>query len=163
MDIEKKTTIEKINTFNEKVNKSGNLVRLKRVSKKEDYIEYVVLRATIEEIKELENTKELPRRQYQFLIDEFIIEFKEDINGIIYVGNLEDCPYIESLVYMYPQRRVDIRENRLPFYKDYSKTKEEQDNIKWLVNSTPTYKHSWNTVIRKIGKQGIILKIKRKK
>ena len=158
-----KNTQQNINAFNDKINKSGNIVLLKRINKTEHYIYYVVVRATEEEINKLKINKQLERRQYQFLIDEKVINFAEEIEGIIFSGHLLNFTSYEQLVFQYPMRKIDIRDRKEKVYKDYSKTKEEQENIQWLVNSTPTPLHSWKTVIRKIGKTGIILKIKKEK
>jgi transcriptional regulator with AAA-type ATPase domain len=166
--------VNKINAFNEKQNKfiqQTNVVVLRKYKTKlkpttERLIEIpatvqiVLVKSNEEETIKIKQQEKLTEKVLQFLKDNNIIQLREEVKVVYYCGDLRNYTATDEIVYKFPQRRVDIKNNRPERFRDYSKTLEQQKNIMSLVNTAPTADISWKTAIRKVGSNfGLLLKI----
>ena len=166
--------VNKINAFNQKQNQfiqQSNVVVLRKYKSKLKptsekpveipiTIQIVLVKSNEEETIKIKQQQQLTEKIIQLLKDNNIIELREQIKVVYYCGDLRNYTATDKIVYKFPQRRVDIKNNRPERFRDYSKTLEQQKNSMSLVNTAPTVDISWNTAIRKIGNNfGLLLKI----
>lgn len=152
-------SIDKNNAYRQSLKiVSKNLIITKKKSSTTSTISYIVLRCSSDETKQIIKDADLPQQLYSTLLE--LDVFKENITQVIFCGNLIKFKGFEKYVQKFPLRRIDIKEGRLPHYRQYTKTVEEQKNIMWLINVCHNAHDSWKSVITKLGStHGVLLKI----
>ena len=152
--------LDKINNFNLNQVKKTSVIILKKKVSEFRTIYYVVVSATEKEIEDTKRAKALTEGTLMVLKDNNLITLREEVKTVVFLGELENYYPNDEIVYKFPKRKVDIRENKPDYYRDYSKTLEQQKNSMWLVNTAPSLRHCWESIIRKCNsKYGLILEI----
>lgn len=152
--------LDKINNFNLNQVRKTSVIILKKKKNEFKTILYVVVSATEQEIEDTKRVKALTEGTLMVLKDNNLITLREEVKTVVFLGELKNYYPNDEIVYKFPKRKVDIRENKPDYYRDYSKTVEEQKDSMWLVNTAPSLAHCWASVTRKCNsKYGLILEI----
>lgn len=137
--------VEPNNRFRLKVIKTKKVIALKKIKDK-ILLMFLIKKENID-IYNINNI--IDNNLINYLTKRNIINDTRILDSIIYTGDLTKIDYT-NLVYRYPIRKQDIKNNKLQvniFYRDYSKTKNEQEEIMWLVNTAPNEEDSWKSAL----------------
>lgn len=153
-------SIEKYNQYILKNLPNPAPVILKKLIGQDKEVFYVLVGVSKNVIDTINIDKSLPNSVFDYLKKFNIIQQEEEVEQLLYSGNLNKFKLYDKLVYHFPYRAQDARENKLPKFRDYTKTLEQQKNTMWLYNSCTSAKDSWKTAITKVDSSyGILLKI----
>lgn len=118
----------------------------------------IVLDCKDEDITFIKANSKFPEYMINRLKEEQLIRDEVDVKVIFYMGDLPSFESYGELVYRYPQRKVDFRNNAEQEYRDYTVSKERQQasTIKLCVSN----RSSWDSAIKKLGsKTGVIFRV----
>jgi hypothetical protein len=159
-DEEENDVVIKINAYNLKHNTTSDFILTKKGKTKTHEISIIVIPSNIEEIKEIKLSKEVSQRIVDLLKKNRLINHSDDIQILIFGGNLNTFKGYENVVKQYPYRNIDKREKREPQFRLYTTSAEEQEKVRYNLNICRTAEFSWQSVIKKCGTEyGIVFKL----
>lgn len=154
-------SIERNNKYREKCRITPSPVIVKKQKKDKVTIQYVVVGCSKEIIKEMLDKKLLHSSILLTLQTHNLNYTEEQIESVVFCGDLSKFTQYDKLVYKFPMRKRDILEKKSEQFRLYTHTLDYQKNLMYNINLCTSASASWKSVITKVGSNyGIILKIK---